>query len=540
VSDPASIRSAAYAQVRVREPLGERVLGETISIGGVGADVVVPGMDSGTVCTVQRRKGVWVVEGSGTLRFNGRPLRSACDLRRGDTLALGEAQIVVTDVTRTLLRIEVHHLVGNATVPPAATLATLVLDESGDDDVEIQPLDGLRVPTLVRAAPDKLRSHEDAPKAMRRRVVTGALAVALLSVAIVVTLLQTVVVDVRPFDAHLSAPGSILAIPNASRLLLLPGKHVIKAERDGYIPAQAEVHVRMDTPSGVRLRLEKLPGKLFIDTGGVAATVSVDGVESGHVPGELSVPAGQRTLIIRAPRYVDYITSLAIEGAGAHQDLHVKMQTSWGALKVLSIPEGVHVSVDGTDGGVTPVTVEAPSGVRRVQLSAPGYKTWESSLVLKAGETLSVGPVTLGQPDAHLIVRSEPAGADATVGGTHLGRTPAEIDLPSGIAHEVVLSAPGYKNWTRAVFADPGRRLTVLAKLDPILVRVSVRGQPADAELFVDGVPHGKAPQTFELSATEHRIEVRKEGFQVFKTTVAPAASLDRTVQYRLVPAASH
>jgi hypothetical protein len=358
-----------------------------------------------------------------------------------------------------------------------------------------------------------------------------------LALAIVVTLLQTVVVDVRPSDARLSAPGSLIAIPSANnRLLLLPGKRVVKAERDGYITTRAGVDVRMDTPNNVRLRLEKLPGKLRIDTVGVAATVSVDGVESGHAPGELSVPAGQRTLIIRAPRYVDYITSVTIEGAGAHQDLQVKMQTSWGGLKVLSIPEGAHVSVDGSDGGVTPVTVDAPSGVRRIQLSAPGYKTWESSLVLKAGETLNVGPVTLGQPDAHLVVRSEPEGADATVGGTHLGRTPAEIDLPSGIAHEVVLSAPGYKNWTRAVFADPGRKLTVLAKLEPILVRVSVKGEPADAELFVDGVAHGKGTQTFELSATEHRIEVRKEGFQPFKTTVAPAASLERTVQYRLVP----
>jgi hypothetical protein len=544
VSDSASIRSAAYAQVRVREPLGERVLGETTAIGGAGSDVVVPGIDSGTVFTLQRRKGVWVadpaIETSGVVRCNGRALRSACDLRRGDTLAFADAQVVVTDVTRTLLRIEVHHLAGNVTIPPAATLATLVLDESGDDDVEIQPLDTLRVPTLARAAADKTRSPEEVGKAMRRWILTGVLATLLLAVAIVVTLLQTVVVDVRPFDARLSAPGSILAIPNANRLLLLPGKHVVRAERNGYVTGQADVEVRMDTPNGVRLRLEKLPGKLHIDTDGVAATVSVDGVESGHAPGELRIPAGQRTLIIRAPRYVDFITNITIEGAGARQDLHVKMQTSWGALKVLSIPEGAHVSVDGSDDGITPTTVAAPSGVRRVQLSAPGYKTWESSLVLKAGETLSVGPVTLGQPDAHLIVRSEPAGADATVGGTHLGRTPAEIDLPAGIAHEVVLSAPGYKNWTRAVFADPGRKLAVLARLEPILVRVSVRGEPADAQLFVDGVARGKAPQAFELSATEHRIEVRKEGFQPFKATVAPAATLDRTVQYRLVPAASH
>jgi hypothetical protein len=260
-------------------------------------------------------------------------------------------------------------------------------------------------------------------------------------------------------------------------------------------------------------------------------------LEVGHAPGEVSIPAGQRTLIIRAPRYVDFITNVTIAGAGEHQDLHASLQTSWGNLKVLSIPEGAHVSVDGVDSGVAPVTVAAPSGVRRVQLTSSGWKTWESSVVLKAGETLSVGPVTLGQPDAHLIVRSEPAGADATVGGTHLGRTPAEIDLPSGIAHEVVLSAPGYKNWTRAVFADPGRKLSVLARLEPILVRVSVQGEPADAELFVDAVARGKAPQVFELSATDHHIEVRKAGFQPFKITVSPAANLDRTVQYRLVPA---
>ena len=57
--------------------------------------------------------------------------------------------------------------------------------------------------------------------------------------------------------------------------------------------------------------------------------------------------------------------------------------------------------------------------------------------------------------------RSNPSGADATVAGTHLGRTPTEIDLPAGIAHQVVLSAPGYKNWIQAVFADPGRKLTL-------------------------------------------------------------------------------
>ena len=526
--------SVAYAQVRVREPLGERILGESVSVGGADSDIVVPGVPPGCALNINRRKGVWVVEANeSTVRANGRPLTAPRDLRKGDTLAVGEAQIVVTDVSRTLLRIDIHHLAGNATVAPASTLATLTVGGEGDEDVEIHPLTTLRITPLVTAT----RPGASARPVSPRRWVLAAVAVAALAaVSIVTTLLEPVVVEVTPSDSHVLTPGTLVAVHNPGRLLLLPGKHVIRAERDGYVAAQTDIEVRSDDTNSVRLRLDKLPGKLDVDTGGIAATVSVDGVEIGRAPGVLSVPAGDRTVMISAPRYLDYIANLTIAGAGERQDLKATLQTSWGSLKVLSNPEGAHVSVDGVDGGATPVTIAAPSGVRRIQITTPGRKTWESSVVLKAGETLSVGPVTLGQPDAHLVLRSEPVGADATVAGTHLGRTPVEIDLPAGIAHQVVLSAPGFKNWIQAVFAEPGRKLSVLARLQPILARVSVQGEPAGAEVLVDGVARGKSPQSLELPATEHRIEVRKDGFQTFKSVVTPEAGLDRTVQYHLVP----
>jgi hypothetical protein len=529
------VSSVAYAQVRVREPLGERILGENVSIGGTDSDVVVPGADPGPAVAVERRKGVWILEPRGkSVRVNGKPLTSSRDLRKGDVLALGEAQIAVTDASRTLLRIDVHHLVGNTTVAPAAALATVVVGQGGDEDVEIQPLATLRIVPLTTAP---RTAHAPTRPASPLRWALAVIAAAILAgVAVVTSMLEPVAVDVLPIDAHLLTPGAMIAIHNPGRVLLLPGKHVIRAERDGYVAAQADIEVRNDDTNSVRLRLEKLPGKLNVDTGGVAATVSVDGVEIGHAPGVLSVPAGDRTVIISAPRYLDYVANVTIQGAGERQDLKTKLQTSWGSLKVLSIPEGARVSVDGVDSGATPATIAAPSGVRRIQIVTTGRKTWESSVVLKAGETLSVGPVTLGQPDAHLTVRSDPAGADATVAGTHLGRTPAEIDLPSGIAHQVLLSAPGYKNWVQSVFAEPGRKLSVVARLEPILARVSVQGDPVGAEVFVDGVLRGKAPQSFELAATEHRIEVRQEGFQAFKTLVTPEAGLDRAVQFHLVP----
>src|ERR1700722_15099864 len=142
------MRSAAYAQVRIREPLGERVLGERTTIGGIGSDIVVPGVEAEVALTIERRKGIWVAEPAGNaVRFNGRPLTAPRDLRRADTLTVGAAQVVATDVSRTLLRVDVHHLAGNATIAPVSTLA-LISGDSGDDDVEIHPLEDLRVPTL--------------------------------------------------------------------------------------------------------------------------------------------------------------------------------------------------------------------------------------------------------------------------------------------------------------------------------------------------------------------------------------------------------
>ena len=130
-------RPGAFAQIRIQEPAGERTMDPPLTIGGVGADVVVPGVNDGVALRVDRREGVWIAqsEGSTSIRFDGRPLRESRDLRRGDVVAVGEAQVIVLDASRTLLRLDVCHLVGNDTIAPVAVVSSLSNDgdENGDD-----------------------------------------------------------------------------------------------------------------------------------------------------------------------------------------------------------------------------------------------------------------------------------------------------------------------------------------------------------------------------------------------------------------------
>jgi formylglycine-generating enzyme required for sulfatase activity len=546
MTDAALTSASTYAQVRVREPLGDRIFGETPTIGGKGADIVVPGAVPAAAVQIGRRKGVWIASpvNDSRVRFDGHLLVTPRDLRRHDVLAIGDAQVIVTDVSRTLLRLEVCHLVGNTTISPSRVISAMAHgDGEGDEELLIQAPQ-VALPdaqaSSAKAAPRRPQTPRPLgtprpPRTRRFWLTTYAAAAIALVVIILVSQLSSIALDVEPNDARVRVPGTMVSIHTRGHLFLLPGTHLIRGEREGYIPAQTSVAVSRSGPATVHLRLAKLPGTLQIDTADVAASISVDGVESGSAPGSITLSPGNHTVTLRAPHHVDYIASVSIEGAGVRQSLKAVLQPSWGTLQISAIPTGARIVVDGVETGVAPRVVDAPSGVRQIRISAPNLKTWESSVVLKAGEALNVGPIILGQPDAHLTLRSIPSGAEVTIGGIHRGQTPIAVDLPTGIQHELVVNYPGYATWTRPVFADAGAKIDIAAKLEVVGARVTIQGEPDGAQLFIDGVDKGRAPLSLDLSATEHHIEIRKEGWITYTGTVTPAKGFDRTIQYRLV-----
>jgi len=545
MNEAAIRKTPAYTQIRVREPAGQRTFDEALSIGGESAQIVVPGAPAGEALRIERHGGAWVaIPSAGDVRCNGRLLEAPRELRVGDTLTVGDAHVAVNDLSRTLLQLEVAHRVGNVTIAPMGAVAELAGDAE-DDEIVIRAASGTIAMPGSTAAPeaDAVAPEETAARAATAgprtlpRWLWAAAAALLLAVLALIFALEPVALDIRPAEARVRTPGTLFAFRSGDRLLMLPGEHRIRGEAPGYTPAETSVTVGDDRAASVRLRLAKAPGRLNIDTGGVAARVSVDGVEVGRAPGVVELPAGLRTVTLRSPRHLDFVAPVQVAGAGEQQDLRAKLLPNWGTVRITADPATVRVAVDGRASGTTPAALELPAGVRRVQLAADGLKTWESSLVVKAGETVAIGPIKLGQPDARLVVRSAPAGAEVTVGGAFRGRTPVELDLPPGMSHEVTLSLPGHAPWSRGMFAQPAAKLSIDARLEPVLARVAVRGRPDGAELVIDGTVRGKTPQALDLTTTEHRIEVRKEGFLPFTTTVVPAKGLARAVEYRLVSA---
>ena len=532
------------AALCLREPGGERLLALPCRIGATpGDEVLVPGLASGSGALLLHHVDgeTGVTPAVGTLaRLNGVPMAAGefALLQPGDVITLGAAVLVWHGVVPAVASratgdalplLEVRHPLGNVTVESLADDAAREINEAtGDERIVVAEL------SAAASQSSRVTSSSVAGANRRLLAIAALLLFAVLSFALLLSRLETVRVTVQPAIAEVS--GSGFGWRSGETLLLLPGKRTIRAQADGYLPLEREVTVRDDEPLALELQLKEKPGILEIDTGGVAATVFVDGAEAGRAPGEVQVAGGERTIIVRAERYLDLVQKTTVAGRGTRQPLSVRLQPSWGALEVSATTVGASLVVDSAAPVPLPARIELPAGLHRLRIAAPGAKDWLSAVLLKAGETQRIGPIELGAPDARLRVTSRPAGAQVTVGGLFSGRTPVTVALPAGSEHDIGVSLQGYRPSESRVFATSGKDIALAVTLQAVPVKLTLQGDPADAEVVLDGVVRGKSPLTLELPARRHSFEIRKAGMQTERLDVDLSAAVERTIEYKLIP----
>jgi len=484
-------------------------------------------VDAAPLATLRAVGGRWLFDAApeGGVSINGVPVRGARLVISGDVVIIAGSQLLIEEATPKALVLRRFELDGNETLPPVDDSVRSLAPQTED-----QPIEMGEVPSIEGGVAPRAR----AVARSRWNYAAWAMGALLLAVLGLFALLHPIALDLKPADANVSSTGSF-SWQSASSVFVFPGEHRLHATRQGYLPADVKLTVGGSAPATAIIHLIKLPGKIAVDTGGVTAEISADGAPLGKVPGTVDVPAGDRTLTFRAPRYLDHVERLTVVGGGEQQQLKISLKPNFGVVSVTSVPAGAQIEVDGKPAGVTPAKVEMDSGMRRVQLSSPGLRLWTSSVVVGAGVASTIGPVELGAADAQVTVRSVPTGAQVTTGGSFRGITPVTIDLSPGASHEVTVTRAGYAPWTRSILAEAGKESSIDARLAALLVEVRVQGEPADAEVFVNGESRGKAPTSLSLPASRHHVEVRKEGFNPFVTDLVLAPGIARTLDFKLV-----
>ena len=340
---------------------------------------------------------------------------------------------------------------------------------------------------------------------------------------------RAVYIETEPLAATVDIAVA-LKLKLANRYLIRPGAYELDLSAPGYRPLRERLDVNEDAAQHYVYRLEKLPGHLRVDTGEVAgAKVLVDGVARGETPLTLrDLPAGEYLVEIRAARYLPLREQVAVAGLDEELALSVELKPAWAALSLASTPPDAQVFSGDELLGATPLTVELLQGKHDIRVRADGYKAWQDTVTVVAGEPQAIDNIRLEPADATLFLVSDPARANATLNGNFLGLTPLEVPLTPGENAQIRLFKQGYQPASRSVRARSGEQKRLSVNLEPELARVAVKVEPADASIYVDGALAAVTDGALLLSTREHRVEVRKQGYVDYRTTITPHSGVEQ------------
>lgn len=304
-----------------------------------------------------------------------------------------------------------------------------------------------------------------------------------------------------PFDSERESP------------FLAQGKPVEAAPVSAWNPA-APAASGSDSArfSGVALIIAAIVGALFGFAGGYMARPRA--LQSGPAETFATTP-GTESAVAPAAKSEAPPISADVPAANASKELAKvaevpKAATKAGRLLVRSSPSGATVTVDGAEKGVTPLALrDLDFGAHNVVIARRGSNSESRRVVITAGRPsrsidvkLSAstqpkpvspkrsegGPkpstpatlrqaqgrpeqgrgTTIGKPAAStggLNVDSRPSGASVTINGKASGKTPLTInDLRPG-DYRILMTLPGYLNYTTTVRVVAGERVRAAASL---------------------------------------------------------------------------
>lgn len=387
---------------------------------------------------------------------------------------------------------------------------------------------------LPRVAVDARKTH-GRPLLFR---IAAALLVVLVLAAWFTLAARSLEIFIRPEADRVAISGFPPVIRFGQHYLGLQGTYTLKATKQGYRELEAEVVIAGRPANRYSFTMAKLPGRIdFLTDPVIGAEVLIDGSPAGLTPLRvIQVPAGEHRILVRKQRYLDFETSITVNGMDQIQRFDFTLPPAWSEVILASEPAGATIVINGEESDRTPATIELLTGTHTITFQKEKYTPAELELEVPAGTTLTPPPVVLVPAPGTLSLASTPAGATVTVDSVYQGLTPVDIQLSAHDEHTINLSLQGYENLVRKVTLAPEESRSMVLDLQPEFGTVFLTTDPPDAELYIDGKHHGKATGRLELQTHSHTLEFRAKGYMTVSREITPAKGYSRQVDIRLEP----
>ena len=363
-------------------------------------------------------------------------------------------------------------------------------------------------------------------------VITGVIATLLLAFLFTA---RSVNFKFEPLDADFKLDG-IMQFELGGTYLVFPGTYRLRANAEGYKPIDQLIEIAGERNQFLEFALPELPGRISLSSNPEGAEVTIEGAKVGVTPLlEHPLQRGDYSLLLRKKNYEDHQSIIRVSGKGQLQAPVIDLLPDWADVEITTRPDGAMITIgNAVTEYKTPATVPIPSGFQELTLKLDGYKSWTTDLDVVARTPLVLPLITLEPADGLVTVITNPAGAGVTANGRFFGESPTELALRPGEDYKIQIYRAGYAQVSRSVTAGKGER-TLRLDLQPLVGKVQIQVDPADAKLTVDGRAYDSANRMLTLAVGSHRIVLSKPGYAGYETTLTPKNGLTQQLKVKLL-----
>ena len=190
----------------------------------------------------------------------------------------------------------------------------------------------------------------------------------------------------------------------------------------------------------------------------------------------------------------------------------IRVAQAGGILKANANVAGAQVVLDGQEVGIVPVVKLVPPGSHDLQIRLSGYATFQQTINVEAGKTLTV-EAKLTRDSGSLEVEVNVDGARVLVDGKEVGTSPTVVIESLKIGqHPIVVEKTGFASWQGTIEVKPGIRRKLKLTLEANSAQLKVLSEPSGAMVSIDGESVGLTPLTLNtLPAGRHAVTITLE-----------------------------
>jgi formylglycine-generating enzyme required for sulfatase activity len=345
-------------------------------------------------------------------------------------------------------------------------------------------------------------------------------------------------VTTLPADAQVILEGGF-KLPVGEGYLARPGEYRLTANAEGYYPSESSIS--LDESRDIQIELSPLPGSVEISVTPETVTMLEVGIADRLISGPSpllieELAQGTYTLTLDADLYAEQSLEVEVRGLGITEQIDTELEPAWANVRLQSSPAEADVyNADGELLGQTPLELRLEEGSRRLRFAKQGYQTRELELDMMRGQRLAPSPVQLLPVESSLSLTSQPLGAAVIIDGQYRGETPLQISLLPDRDYQLRLFKAGFSAHESQIRLNRGEERQINPSLDQVTGELAVNVSPEDAEIWVDGDLVAEGSTNLTLSTVNHRIEVRKDGYQSQTREFLPLQNQQQSLSFNLL-----